>query len=81
MESRQEFGHWEIDTVMGRGSKDCVLSLVERKTGLVIIGKLEQYDFAGATAVASVMLLASFILLLIINALQAWGRRRYGGAP
>jgi len=40
VESRQEFGHWVIDTVMGRGSKDCVLSLVERKTGLLIIGKL-----------------------------------------
>ena len=32
-----------------------------------------------ATAVASVMLLISFILLLIINGIQAWGRKRYGG--
>jgi IS30 family transposase len=40
VESRQEFGHWEIDTVMGTGSTDCILSLVERKTGLVVIGKL-----------------------------------------
>lgn len=40
VESRREFGHWEIDTVMGRGSKDCILSLVERRTGLVMIGKL-----------------------------------------
>ena len=39
-ESRRELGHWEIDTVMGTGSKDCILSLVERKTGLLIIGKL-----------------------------------------
>jgi len=45
---------------------------------LIIIGKLEQYDFAGATAVATVMLLASFALLLVINALQAWQRRRAG---
>ena len=37
-------------------------------------------NYAGATAVACVMLLISFILLLIINGLQAWGRRRYGGA-
>jgi IS30 family transposase len=40
VEARQQVGHWEIDTVMGTGSKDCIVSLVERKTGLVIIGKL-----------------------------------------
>jgi IS30 family transposase len=40
VEDRHELGHWEIDTVMGTGSRDCILSLVERKTGLVIIGKL-----------------------------------------
>ncbi len=56
------------------------MPMVSEITPLVIIGKLEQYDYAGATAVASVMLLISFILLLIINGLQAWGRRRYGGA-
>jgi IS30 family transposase len=39
-DGRCELGHWEIDTVMGAGSKDCILSLVERKTGLLIIGKL-----------------------------------------
>src|SRR5918993_303872 len=41
VETRRRTGHWEIDTVMGCGSKDCVVSLVERKTGLVLIGKLE----------------------------------------
>ena len=56
------------------------MPMVSEITPLIIIGKLEQYDYAGATAVASVMLGISFILLLIINALQAWGRRRYGGA-
>jgi IS30 family transposase len=40
VESRQRVGHWEADTVMGTGSKDCVVTLVERKTGLVLIGKL-----------------------------------------
>jgi transposase, IS30 family len=40
VETRRQLGHWEIDTVMGTGSKDCIVSLVERKTGLVIIGKL-----------------------------------------
>jgi len=45
-------------------------------TSLLIITKLEQYDYAGATAIAVVMLLASFALLLTINVLQAWSGRR-----
>ena len=44
-------------------------------TPLLIITKLEQYDYAGATAIAVVMLLASFALLLGINLLQKWSRR------
>jgi IS30 family transposase len=40
VETRQQAGHWEIDTVMGTGSKDCIVSLVERKSGLLLIGKL-----------------------------------------
>ena len=40
VESREVVGHWEADTVMGAGSKDCVVTLVERKTGLVLVGKL-----------------------------------------
>lgn len=54
--------------------------MVSEITPLVIIGKLEQYDYAGATAVAVVMLIFSFVLLLVINALQAWQRKRSGGA-
>ena len=38
--------------------------------------KLEQYDYAGATAIATVMLVVSFALLLAINGLQAWAGRR-----
>lgn len=45
-------------------------------TPLLIITKLEQYDYAGATAIAVVMLVASFLLLLVINLLQAWSARR-----
>lgn len=45
-------------------------------TPLLIIIKLEQYDFAGATALAVVMLAASFALLLLINLLQRWATRR-----
>ena len=44
-------------------------------TPLLIITKLEQYDYAGATAIASVTLVASFALLLAINRLQSWSAR------
>jgi sulfate transport system permease protein len=54
------------------------MPMVSEITPLVIIGKLEQYDYAGATAVALVMLIMSFLLLLLINALQAWQRQRSG---
>ena len=49
-------------------------------TSLLIITKLEQYDYAGATAIATMMLAASFVLLFAINALQWWGARKYRGA-
>ncbi len=42
---------------------------------LLIVTKLEQYDYAGATAIAAVMLVVSFALLLCINLLQRWSRR------
>jgi sulfate/thiosulfate transport system permease protein len=45
---------------------------------LLIVTKLEQYDYAGATAIALVMLLSSFALLFIINSLQGWMARRGG---
>ena len=54
------------------------MPMVSEIAPLMIITKLEQYDYAGATAVAVVMLVAAFILLLAINALQAWTRRRQG---
>ncbi len=56
------------------------MPMVSEITPLIIIGKLEQYDYAGATAVATVLLLFSFILLLIINGLQAWQRKRSGAS-
>jgi transposase, IS30 family len=40
VETRQYIGHWEIDTVYGRGSSHCIVTLLERKTGYVMIGKL-----------------------------------------
>lgn len=54
------------------------MPMVSEITPLIIITKLEQYDYAGATAIAVVMLVASFILLLAINGLQAWTRHRQG---
>jgi sulfate transport system permease protein len=45
---------------------------------LLIVTKLEQYDYAGATALATVMLGASFTMLLIVNLLQRWARRAEG---
>jgi sulfate transport system permease protein len=44
-------------------------------TPLLIVTKLEQYDYAGATAIAAVMLLASFAMLLLVNLLERWARR------
>ena len=55
------------------------MPMVSEITPLLIITKLEQYDYAGATAIAVVMLVASFVMLLTINLLQAWTRKRQGG--
>lgn len=56
------------------------MPMVSEITPLIIIGKLEQYDYAGATAVAVVMLGFSFVMLLVINALQSWQRKRAGAS-
>ena len=45
---------------------------------LMIISRLEEYDYAGATTIAVVMLLISFVMLFLINLLQAWASRRTG---
>ena len=54
------------------------IPMVSEITPLMIITKLEQYDYAGATAIAAVMLMFSFVLLLAINGLQAWTAKRTG---
>jgi sulfate transport system permease protein len=51
------------------------MPMVSEITPLLIITKLEQYDYAGATAIATVMLLFSFLMLLAVNLLQKWSRR------
>ena len=55
------------------------MPMISEITPLLIITKLEQYDYVGATALAVVMLVISFVLLLIINGLQCWSRRRGDG--
>jgi IS30 family transposase len=47
VEARESVGHWEADTVAGANSKDCVVTLVERKTGLVLVGKLADRTAGG----------------------------------
>jgi sulfate transport system permease protein len=54
------------------------IPMVSEITPLMIISKLEQYDYRGATAIAAVMLMASFSLLLLINGLQSWSAKRTG---
>ncbi|CAN6484114.1 unnamed protein product [Victoria cruziana] len=54
------------------------MPMVSEITPLIIIGKLEQYDYAGATAVALTLLVISFVLLFVINGLQAWQPLRKG---
>ena len=51
------------------------MPMVSEITPLLIITKLEQYDYAGATAIAVVMLVTAFTLLLAINLVQAWARK------
>ncbi len=55
------------------------MPMISEITPLMIITKLEQYDYAGATAIAVVMLVISFVLLLTINVLQWWSAKRHGG--
>ena len=55
------------------------LPLKTEITTLLIMTRLEQYDYAGATALATVMLTMSLVLLLTINLLQSWGRARHAG--
>ena len=55
------------------------MPLISEITPLLIISKLEQYDVVGATALACVMLVISFVLLLGVNALQWWAANRHHG--
>jgi IS30 family transposase len=49
IEKRRSVGHWEIDTVVGKGAPDCVTTLVERKTGYALIGKLADRSMLGTS--------------------------------
>ena len=52
------------------------IAYVSEIAPLLIVVKLEEYDYAGATAIAAIMLVISFVMLLTINLIQAWSRRR-----
>jgi sulfate transport system permease protein len=54
------------------------LPYVSEIVPILIVIKLEEYNYAGATAIATVMLAISFVMLLAINLIQAWSRRRFG---
>lgn len=54
------------------------IAYVSEIAPLLIVVKLEQYDYAGATGIATIMLAISFVALLAINLIQAWSRRRFG---
>jgi sulfate transport system permease protein len=55
------------------------LPMVSEIAPLLIVIKLEEFEYEQATAIAVAMLIASLALLFLINALQAWGRKRQGG--
>ncbi|HRC72987.1 MAG TPA: sulfate ABC transporter permease subunit CysT [Candidatus Competibacter sp.] len=57
------------------------LPMVSEITPLLIVGKLEQYDYRGAAAVSVVMLVISFVLLLLINLFQRWSHLRQSETP
>jgi sulfate/thiosulfate transport system permease protein len=54
------------------------IPMVSEIAPLLIVIKLEEFDYAGATVVATVMLLISFLFLLLINRIQMWGARKMG---
>jgi sulfate transport system permease protein len=54
------------------------LAYISEIAPLLVVVKLEEYDYAGATAIAAIMLAISFVMLLAINMIQAWSRRKFG---
>jgi sulfate transport system permease protein len=54
------------------------LPYVSEIAPLLIVIKLSEFDYAGASAIAVIMLAISFVTLLAINLIQAWSRRRFG---
>lgn len=57
------------------------MPMISEITPLLIVTKLEQYEYAEATAIAVVMLVLSFAIMLAINTVQGWSQRRFGGRP
>lgn len=68
IESRSEIGHWEMDTIIGTGDQHCLLSLVERSTGAVLLGKLRRRNVAALNARLLELITAHPGLFLTITA-------------
>lgn len=68
VETRRHIGHWEIDTVHGRGSKHCIVTLVERKTGYVMIGILNDKTTASLNKKTKMLIRRSPTLFKTITA-------------
>lgn len=68
VETRRYIGHWEIDTVHGRGSKHCIVTLVERKTGYVMIGILKDKTTASLNKKAKMLIRRNPTLFKTITA-------------
>lgn len=56
------------------------IPMISEIAPLLIVIKLEEFDYAGASVIATVMLSVSFLLLLVINQIQSWTRKRFGYA-
>jgi transposase, IS30 family len=68
VETRRYIGHWEIDTVHGRGSRHCIVTLVERKTGYVMIGILKDKTTASLNKKTNMLIRRSPTLFKTITA-------------
>ena len=68
VETRKYIGHWEIDTVHGRGSKHCIVTLVERKTGYVMIGILKDKTTASLNKKTKMLIRRNTALFKTITA-------------
>jgi hypothetical protein len=75
VERRKYKGHWEIDTVFGRGSNACIVTLLERKSGYLIIGKLQNKSTYSLNKKVIRLIMQSICLNVSKAALQTHARQ------